>query len=261
MKKALILGIIAIATLGFSSCNGDKGKDSSQIAKEALEALKNAPKETPAADAKDAKDAKKDKDAKEVEESSGIAEIDEACLTDELQLTTNRPTIKDFMATFCAKYPFFKGNEMMLRYLADEAGYKDNSEFFIKINEENGYLQSGTGEQYSSTTTGRVWNLGNGHKLVGIVLDHPTEGDNQERLVTFYSFDPETMKMSPDLNVNTALGEAMKCMIGDFGILLPQAGDNIEFTQIDEKENNKEKVFFVRWKNGTFKFDPKPRYK
>ena len=56
MKKALILGIIAIATLGFSSCNGDKGKDSSQIAKEALEALKNAPKETPAADAADEAD-------------------------------------------------------------------------------------------------------------------------------------------------------------------------------------------------------------
>lgn len=261
MKKALFFGILAVAAISLSSCEEAKDKDTAQIATEALEALKADTTKTASADAKEAPDAKAAKDNKENKEekpSSGIVDIDMDWTNSSFHTVAKVPGIKQLMAQFCAKYPHFQGNELILRYLANEAGYNaEKDSFGIEDKEAIGYLKSTSPDQFPATTAGRIWDRDSGHKLFGVALQKVWESGDRERLVAFYDIDPKTGEVTPDNNVTAAMEEYMKCVKGDFEVVFPNEGKHVEFKIIDEE--GKEGYYLVRWDGITFKFDPKVR--
>ena len=105
MKKALLLGILAVSAISFWSCSKEEatGKESSQIAKEALESIKEKP--TP--------------------ESLDIETI-QASWEKKINVDTENGTFKQFVAYICAQHPQFYGNYEILRYLSDEKGYSND---------------------------------------------------------------------------------------------------------------------------------------
>ncbi len=241
MKKALLLGILAIGAISFSSCTKeDPGKDSVQIAKEALEKTK----ESPSLD------------------TLSIAKIDSLWLDDIIPLGTSKPTFKQIVAAISGHRPLFFGNYQVLRYLSDEQGYDGSKDgFTIEDKSDNEYLrftnlapgkEEKDLEEGTCSSTYRTWHHDNGGKFYGVLYER--KGDY---LVIFYDFDPAKQQLIANYNttqlVNKDLNRAKRDEFSK--VVFPASGSNIEFVKLEDKV---EKAICDRWDGSAFKYSAIP---
>lgn len=241
MKKALFLGIFAITAISFWSCTKEEpSKDSTQIAKEALEKVKEAP----------------------TMDTLTIAKMDTTWLDDAFQVDTDKPTFKQFVAATCAYRPQFFANYQVLRYLSDEKAYdgsKDN--FVIEDGNDNDYLKFANNTKETDiakldsgtiSSTYKIWQHDKGGKIFGVMYER--KGDF---VVIFYDFDPAKKLFSANYALTELVNKDLKRAKRDEykEVVLSESGSNIEFVKVEDKV---EKAICDRWDGTTFKYSSIP---
>ena len=234
MKKAIILGIFAIAAISFWSCSKEApSKDSAQIAKEALEQVKEAP----------------------TLESASIEDLMATWANKSIQLDTEKPTFKQFVASICAQHPEFIGNYETLRYLSDEAGYKGTDKYEVNDNKESNFIKfapkvndkelTDPADTIKCVVSYQTWEFDNGKQLVGVLYQR-----NEDYLVNFYEFLPLKKELKPNTvfadnvqhNINKAVQYGYKDVIFTGGL-------NIEFVK---QKDGKETYYYDHWNGKNF---------
>lgn len=242
MKKALFLGILAIAAISFWSCTKEEPvKDGAQIAKEALEKVKEA----------------------QIADTLDILTIDSIWGNESFPIDIAEPNFKQFVAVICAQHPQFKANYQLLRYLADEKGYDAAKEKFVveDIN-ENEYIKIGTApeekdekekaeskENSSCSVSYYRWKYTNDKDLIGVLYE--IDGTY---LVHFYDFTITKKALESNFthaqNINHHIDLAGRAGFKD--VVFPKDG-GLRVKYMKEKDNVKS-YFFDHWDGAEFKY-------
>ena len=239
MKKALLLGILAVGAISFWSCSKEEasGKESAQIAKEALESVKDKP--TP--------------------ESLDIEMLQASWAKKAINVETENGNFKQFVAYICAQHPQFYGNYEILRYLSDEKGYS-NDKYEIKDEKDKDFIKFSPKEDFTfkdkseiknptdtifGSVTFQTWEYDNGQKVVGVLYQR-----YHDYLINFYNYSPKNKELQPNQKFFESVQHHIdRAVLFNYKKVLLTGGSNIEF--VKQKEN-KEEYYFDHWDGSGF---------
>lgn len=239
MKKALLLGILAVSTISFWSCSKEEasGKESSQIAKEALESIKEKP--TP--------------------ESLDIETIQATWEKKNINVDTENGNFKQFVAYICAQHPQFYGNYEILRYLSDEKGYSNDKynitdekdKDFIKFSpkeditlKDKSEIKNPSDTIYGSVTF-QTWEYDNGQKIVGVLYQR-----YHDYLINFYNYSPKNKELQPNQKFFQDVQHHIdRAVLFHHKKVLLTGTSNIEFVKLTD---GKEEYYCDHWDGSGF---------
>lgn len=258
MKKTLIMALAALPFM-LTSC-GDKTTQSQGTENQEQEVVENNEATTTDATSTDnlMTDENVDLDTEEEGFNSVIPTIRNKWYQNELHKVTNGKTadIEQFALAFCKEYPDYRANKEIIEYLKSPAKYEEEI-YHIDYQKSNGYLSCMFMTEYDWNTTCCYWKRNNGHKLVAFWLTESHEGGDEEHLLAFYDYDPDSDTMIPEKYLTKMVDNAMK-RYDTYSVRLPDKGKDIGLSgyTIDREDDSAECAdYTLRW-NG-YDFDLK----
>lgn len=237
MKKAIFLGIFAIAAIGFWSCSKDvPTKDGAQMAKEALEKMKEQPPV----------------------DTLNVELIDTTWVFADITLPTKKPDFKQIVAAICAERPQSMAYYQLLRYLSDEKGFdgkKDN--FVITDKSEDEYIRCANftneierADSNARAVTIHTWKYDKGGRLIGVLYEK-----SNDKTILFYQFQDGSLIPNAQLAAVVNRDRDLARRSEFYEVVFPIQGTSIEY--IKHKEGAEE-ILTDRWDGSTFKYVATP---